>query len=1093
MPSRNEPEEKTTILVAEDSATQAAQLAALLEEGGYAVEVARNGRAALEAARAHRPALMISDVVMPELDGYGLSKALKSDPVLKDIPLLLVTTLSNPADVLRGLECGADNFMRKPYEGRSLLSRVRYLLTNSELRKGVNMQMGVEITLGGKRQFITAERQQILDLLVSTYEEAVELNSELEGRARELARSNRMVQGLYAIAEGLNAVVGETQVAETALERALELPGVCGGWIAVSDGPSDFRIIAKRGVPPALNGPEGLQGLCECRRKLLAGDLDHTTNMVGCERLKSASGDTFGFTAHACVPIWIEGKPAGIMNLLGDQQGLFTEEDARNLYTIGNQLGVAFSRARLHDGLERAVAARTAELAASEALLRKVLETLPVGVRVADAQGRVTMVNPAAGVIWGGPSGDATQLTASLELVGWRADSDDRVAPEAWPLQRAVRTGETVLNELFDIETASGARKTILNSAVPIIDASGAVTGSVSVTEDVTERRTQEKRIARLTRMHAMLSGINSTIVRVKSREELFSGACHLVVDTGGFLFVHIRLVNAEQTALLPTAYVGLEDVGAKELDLSDADSPSIAVRAYRSSSICAWNDLEAVADRPPLLEAAMQHGCAAAAALPLRVGDEVLGTVTIGSREKSAFDDEEIRLLQELAGDIAFALDHLAKEARINYLVLYDSLTELANRALFQDRIEQLVHGARGFAVAAVNVAGFRRINETFGMHGGDALLKAVAQRLAECAGKENVGRIGADKFGAICEGIGDAAAVARWVEWLGGELTKAYWVDGNELRLDLRIGVATFPADAANAAELLTNAESARERAGKAGVRFVAYHPELNARVAERLMLENRLRRAVEDEQFMLCYQPKLDLQTGAIVGAEALIRWQDPERGLISPGSFIPVLEETGLILEVGRWALRRAAADVARWRQAGLRCPEIAVNVSQIQMRETDFAESVIAALGSGSEKGAVSLEITESLIMENVEDSIAKLMKLREAHISVAVDDFGTGYSSLSYLSKLPIDALKIDQSFVSEMTRDPNAMTLVSTIITLANAYHLKVIAEGVETEEQVNLLRLARCEQAQGFLFHKPLPEAQFVELLGGNGVAQH
>ena len=352
------------ILIAEDSPTQAAQLAHLLAEQGHAVTTAGNGVEALAAARRHKPALIISDILMPELDGYGLCKAIKSDEKLKAVPVVLVTTLSDPQDVMLGLECGADNFIRKPYDERYLLARIEYLLMNTELRKNQKMQMGVEIDLGGRKHFITAERQQILDLLISTYEQAVHINEELKLREKDLAHSNQVLNGLYRMAEGLNSVVGEREVAETALERALELPGVQAGWISLRDGEKGFRLAAARNLPPALAAPGALEGECLCRRRLLSGELDAIANILECERLAKADGDTQGLRYHASVPLWLGGRTLGVMNLAGPQQGLFDEEALKVLHSVGNQVAVALERARLHEHLEGLVAERTAALTA---------------------------------------------------------------------------------------------------------------------------------------------------------------------------------------------------------------------------------------------------------------------------------------------------------------------------------------------------------------------------------------------------------------------------------------------------------------------------------------------------------------------------------------------------------------------------------------------------------------------------------------------------------------------------------------------------------------------------------------------------------
>jgi signal transduction histidine kinase/DNA-binding response OmpR family regulator len=354
------------ILIAEDSPTQAEQLRYLLETAGYSVAVAANGQRALEAARARRPALIISDVVMPEMDGYALCRAVKSDANLIDVPIVLLTTLSDPKDVIEGLACGADNFIRKPYGEKYLLSRIDHILANRELRKTEKMQVGVDILLGGKRHYVNSERQQILDLLIGTYEEAVQLNRDLRERERALAHSNRSLAAMFSMAEELNKATTERAVGEGALRRALELPGVRAGWISlVEDG--NFRMLATCNLPPALEVPGAFDGMCTCRRRLLAGELDSVTNILECERLQTAKGDTQGLLYHASVPIWVGEQTIGVMNLVGSDRGLFSDDDLKNLFAVGNQLGIALARARLHGNLERLVHERTAALAAEMA------------------------------------------------------------------------------------------------------------------------------------------------------------------------------------------------------------------------------------------------------------------------------------------------------------------------------------------------------------------------------------------------------------------------------------------------------------------------------------------------------------------------------------------------------------------------------------------------------------------------------------------------------------------------------------------------------------------------------------------------------
>ena len=363
----NHGNENGGILIVEDSPTQAEQLRQMLAQRCKNVIVAANGKEALLAARRQKPLLVISDVVMPVMDGYALCRELKSDDKLSDVPVVLVTSLSDPKDVIEGLACGADNFIRKPYSARYLLSRIDHILANRELRKSEKTQMGMKIVLGGQSHFINSERQQILDLLISTYEEAVRLNDDLTERERALAHSNRSLTAMFGIAEELNKSPTQRAVCEGALKRALELPGVRAGWISVVSEGSGFRTLATCNLPPALQAPGAMDGICQCRRKLVSGELDSVTNILECERLQKAKGDTQGLRYHASVPIWIGDETIGVMNLVGSERGLFSEEDARNLYAVGNQLGLALSRARLHENLEQLVRERTAALAAEMA------------------------------------------------------------------------------------------------------------------------------------------------------------------------------------------------------------------------------------------------------------------------------------------------------------------------------------------------------------------------------------------------------------------------------------------------------------------------------------------------------------------------------------------------------------------------------------------------------------------------------------------------------------------------------------------------------------------------------------------------------
>ena len=308
---------------------------------------------------------------------------------------------------------------------------------------------------------------------------------------------------------------------------------------------------------------------------------------------------------------------------------------------------------------------------------------------------------------------------------------------------------------------------------------------------------------------------------------------------------------------------------------------------------------------------------------------------------------------------------------------------------------------------------------------------------------------------------------------------------IGGHELRIDTSAGIAVSNgADDADA--LIRNAEAALRKAKRSGGRYLFYDPEMNALIADMLMLENKLRRALERDEFVLHYQPKINSMTGQVTGLEALIRWHDPANGMVPPASFIPLLEETGMIIQVGAWVIRRAFADARRWRAEGVAPPRIAINVSPLQLQQTDFVDLIKRApSAAGRAHPGLDLEITESLIMTDMEGTIRKLSDIQRMGVEIAIDDFGTGYSSFGYLARLPINALKIDRSFIATMAVAPKGMSIVSTITSLAHSLDVKVIAEGVETEDQVDSLRRYHCDELQGFLISRPLPAEQVPAFL--------
>ncbi|HQT91716.1 MAG TPA: response regulator, partial [Candidatus Kryptobacter bacterium] len=352
------------ILVVEDSATQREQIRHLLESHGFRVTTAADGKKAFKILQSHLPAVVVSDIVMPGMDGFALCKEIKSSDSLRDIPVILLTSLSGPQDVIKGLESGADNFIRKPFEEKYLLSRIDYIIANRKLRKSDKLQMGVELFLGGKRHFITAERQQILDLLISTYEQAVHLNEELKLREKQVTRGNEILKGLYQIAKRLNQAVSEEQMLNEVLEGALGLLELKADWIYLVEGESVFRVAAARSLPEPLNQPGTLAGDCLCRRMLLSGELQRATIMPKCERLAGKDGKQSELDSHVSVPLRAGSRTLGVLNLITNRDMPLTEDDLQTLNGIGNQIGTALERLRVQERLEQLVDERTAALTA---------------------------------------------------------------------------------------------------------------------------------------------------------------------------------------------------------------------------------------------------------------------------------------------------------------------------------------------------------------------------------------------------------------------------------------------------------------------------------------------------------------------------------------------------------------------------------------------------------------------------------------------------------------------------------------------------------------------------------------------------------
>jgi diguanylate cyclase (GGDEF)-like protein len=484
---------------------------------------------------------------------------------------------------------------------------------------------------------------------------------------------------------------------------------------------------------------------------------------------------------------------------------------------------------------------------------------------------------------------------------------------------------------------------------------------------------------------------------------------------------------------------------------------------------------------------------CAATLALP----EEVV-TMALGMLQRS-LDVTLVRMCESFEEERRKAHEELSRrQEELVFLATHDPLTGLPNRTLILDRVEQMLVRSRRsqtpVAALFIDLDNFKGINDTLGHGAGDRLLKAVAGRLGGAIRETDaLGRLGGDEFVVIAEGMSLAAGPELIAERLLDALAQPFRLDGPEgsrLAVTASVGIAMGARESAE--ELLRDADVAMYRAKWDGRnRYVVFESAMQDEVQSRMELEMDLREAMQNEQFFLVYQPTFDLQSMSPTGVEALLRWNSPRRGVVQPDDFVPLLEETGMITEIGKWILSEACRQAAGWRQAG-HAIAMSVNVSARQLDSEDFVGHVSDALQeSGLEASALTLEITETTIMRDAEQTVRRLRAVKELGVRIAIDDFGTGYSSLSHLQQFPVDALKIDRSFISRLTQSPEGETLIRTLVQLGKAMSIETLAEGIERQHELTLLKDEHCDSGQGFLFAKPLDAATaeaFFRTWGGD-----
>jgi PAS domain S-box-containing protein/diguanylate cyclase (GGDEF)-like protein len=1005
-------------LIVDDYPAHLELLRLRLEAAGHAVVCAVNGIEALAVlGREHaRIDGVVSDILMPQMDGYSLCQEIRRSRLFGGLPFVLYSgTHSSAEDRRLADEAGADAFVEKPAPIQAILGG---LGTGAQRKRPAN----------------GSDTARLQAPVLKQYSES--LVRKLEEKSTALAQAEARLSGLVEAA--LDAIITVDEHGTTLLFNSAA---------EIMFGYSRAEVIGRE-IDTFVQRPPDPDG----RELLSMSPPDLAAHPSGLRTVWGVRRDGSEFPLEASVS-WLDTAHGRLYTVfLRDITDRHRAEQAK-----------ARSEAALRQAQQLAKLAHvvTGPNGVLEEAASAWADFLKLGAQDAPSsiRGWLKFVHP-----------------EDRDTLRQRAIDASR-RPERIEAEYRLQRGDTwvhihhVMDPLPAPATSSPSQVSWFHTL-----------------QDISDRKEATFRILRLNRVLSVLSAINALIVRTIDRDELLAEACRIAVDAGQFPKAWIGLIEGEMRELrIVAGYGGSEAFYAGLEKLLSGDilaGSSYASRALREQKPVVVNDMSR--ERRTLPEA-IATGSRAVAVLPLVINGKSAGVIAIHAEVPGFFDDEEMKLLSELAADISFAMAHLQKSEQIQYLANYDPVTGLPNRGLFSERLSLALRERANddtiMAVVLIDLERFRRINETLGRVVGDELLQLVGRRLRNA--NPSTARIGVDVFAVELGDKHSVADVARAFEDLSARcFGSPFALSGEELRLGCRGGIAVFPGDGADAETLLRNAEAALRRAKMTSEHSVFYAPDLNARAAEALTMESKLRRAIANEEFVLHFQPKVEVATRRLCSLEALIRWRDPEVGLVLPGRFIPVLEESGLIGQVGDWALRQALTQQRAWRQAGLVAPRIAVNVSAMQLRQKDFAESIalILAANRGAE---LELEITESMIMEQVDHSIAALRQIRTMGVSVAIDDFGTGYCSLSYLAKLPVTALKIDRTFVVGMTEGADSLAIVSSIIAMAHALKLRVVAEGVETEQQARLLRPLGCDEAQGYLFGKPVSHIEIEQLL--------
>ncbi len=1026
-----------SVLVVDDDALIREIAVDILKLADYRVFTASDGTEALENLGRRKIDVVLLDLVLPGCSGMELVPRINE--LNPDCAVIIMTAFASIDSAIEAIRAGAYDFIKKPLKTEELLHAVKKAC---------------------ERQSLVVENRQLMH--------------KLEDRLMRLELFKKISKALsstLSLNELLEKVMQVTKTAIGAEACSVLLHDEAAGELVftVAIGRKGSEVKKFR-----IRPGQGIAGWAfEHKKPILVRDVKKD------ERFFSGVDEKTGFRTKSiiAVPLLLKNKILGVIQVINKINGGHFDADDRDLLvSMSGQIAVAIENARITDDLTmsfntQSVLNKVLGLAMDDRPIDEILDeiighTISVPVFSFESRAGIWLLD---------------EETGFFILRAQRGFSRALIKKCSRIPQGKCLCGRAALNGTVEFASSVDERHEVDyegmpphgHYCVPIKKSSGRVTGILNLyLKEGHQRDAREEEF--LLSVADIIAGLierRYAEVALRESEEKFHKISTAAQDAIMMMDNHGRISYWNPASERIFGYTSEEAVGRELHTL-------IMPRMHHSAFIKGFERFKRsgkgmVLGKTMVLTALRKDG----SEFPVEIS---ISAVKIGSGWNA------IGIVRDITERKRF-------EETIRDMAYMDQLTGLPNRFLLTDRLNQvLARGRRfGFLVAFLflDLDRFKVVNDTLGHAVGDELLKEVAKRLRQCTrDADTVARIGGDEFTVLVQDLKKVEDVTKVAEKIFSAFKEPFRIAGHELFVTASMGVSIYPNDGIDAETLFKNADIAMYRAKDEGRNnFQLYTPTMNIKAMERLKLENKLRRAVEKEEFELYYQPQVDLSTGRVIGMEALVRWNEPDQGVVSPGEFIPLAEDTGLIIPIGEWVLREACRQLKRWHDEGYEPVTVAVNISMRQFRQKDFVGTVASILEeTGLDPGRLDLELTESMIMEDTGTTIGLLRKLKEMGIRLTIDDFGTGYSSLEYLKQMPIDMLKIAQTFVRDITVDQDDALIATAIIRIAHSLKIEVIAEGVETTEQLELLRALECDKIQGYCISRPVPAKKAVSFLG-------